>query len=403
MVLIVLVFLLVAGIAFYQAVQGAFSALIMALLSILCAALAFEFYEPLARELLYGRQPAHADAVMLLALFILPLLLLRILTDRFIPSNVIMGLWPDRIAGAAMGLISGLIVAGVFTIVLQLLPTGPRFLMYRPFNDALQREQSLAPFYPDEFTIGLVNWMSGPGGSLGDARSFRQDHDNLLLESWCARNEANQVRKVDEEDRLERIGRMDAPPNSLTVLGCYDPNEVPWRDEIPKDPLMEERGETPGRILILRVAVEETARDKEDNWWRLPATHFRLVTRKKDLGPSAPAISHYPVAYLTGREILVTYESNTPGPISWKPISAALDDDRKAQVGRLTVARQWQREGGPKQLIVDWVYRVGADEEPDYVTFRRVAKKELAPFLPVKFGLPDADTALDRRVPKFSN
>ena len=43
MVLIIAAFLLVAGIAFYQAVQGMFSALIMAVLTILCAAVAFEF------------------------------------------------------------------------------------------------------------------------------------------------------------------------------------------------------------------------------------------------------------------------------------------------------------------------------------------------------------------------
>ena len=67
MVLIIIAALLVAGIAFFQIIQGLFSALIMTILTILCAALAFTFYEPLA-ALLHSRQAAYADAGALLAL-----------------------------------------------------------------------------------------------------------------------------------------------------------------------------------------------------------------------------------------------------------------------------------------------------------------------------------------------
>ena len=65
MLLIVVVAALVLGIAFYQVVRGLFSALIMAILSLLCAMLAFNFYEPFAQSLLYSRQPTTADAISL--------------------------------------------------------------------------------------------------------------------------------------------------------------------------------------------------------------------------------------------------------------------------------------------------------------------------------------------------
>ena len=91
MLLILIAFALVLGIAFFQVVQGIFSALVMALLSILCAAIAFNYYEPLAEALsLYDRMPAYADMASLIVLFVLPLLTLRIIFDRFLHQNDLM-------------------------------------------------------------------------------------------------------------------------------------------------------------------------------------------------------------------------------------------------------------------------------------------------------------------------
>ena len=48
MVLILVATILVLAIVSFQVVEGLFSSLIMAILSVLCAALAFTYYEPLA-------------------------------------------------------------------------------------------------------------------------------------------------------------------------------------------------------------------------------------------------------------------------------------------------------------------------------------------------------------------
>ena len=56
MILIVITALFVLGIALFQAVQGLFSALIMSILTILCAVLAFNFYEPLAEAVSLRRR-----------------------------------------------------------------------------------------------------------------------------------------------------------------------------------------------------------------------------------------------------------------------------------------------------------------------------------------------------------
>ena len=92
MVLIILVSLLVLGIAFYQIIQGLFSAMIMTILTVLAAAIAFNFYEPLG-DLLVGRLGAYAHPAALLALFVIPLFVLRELFDRVIRGNVVMGMF----------------------------------------------------------------------------------------------------------------------------------------------------------------------------------------------------------------------------------------------------------------------------------------------------------------------
>jgi hypothetical protein len=400
MVLIILAFLLVAGMTFYQAVQGFFSALIMAVLTILCAALAFQYYEMLAAQFSGSQQAVYADAFSLLALFVLPLLALRLLVDRLIRGNALVGALPDRIAGGAVGLVSSMIIVGFFTIIIQLLPTGPRWLTYQPFNDALQREQSLAPFYPDEFTLGLAETLSG--GAFKGEKRFGQAHDNLLLEAWCARNQITQVRDVDNEKKTERVGRMDAPSSSLGTLQVFEPNDAPWRAEVPPDPLMLE-GE-PSKILIVRTQVDESARDTGGkdgekavpDAWRLPATQFRLACRK-DKSAESPLVNHYPVAYLTAFESASeswTGKITVGAAVQWKPFPAAIESfgDRKlALVGKLAVERPWK--DGPKALTIDWVYRIGRDEVPEYVAFRRVARQGVTA---VKPGMPSSEKALDR-------
>ena len=127
MIVIILASALILGIAVYQALQGTFSAMIMAILTILCAVVALNFYEPVG-QLLVGRLAAYAEPVALLALFALPLLILREVFDRCIRGNVLLGLWPDRLGGAAFGLLAGIFLTGMLMIVVQLLPLPGTFL-----------------------------------------------------------------------------------------------------------------------------------------------------------------------------------------------------------------------------------------------------------------------------------
>ena len=344
MIVQIVVALLVLGIAFYQVVQGMFSALVMVILTVLSAAVAFNFYEPLAAGLLHARQPAYADGAALLGLFILTLLVLRIVSDRFLRGNVVAGVWADRVGGGVCGLITGMVLVGTLMIAAQMLPFGQSILGYRPFDDSLQRDQTLAPFYPDEFTIALVNSLSA--GSLSSERKYGQVHDDLLLELFCSRNTGG------------RHGRVDAPAKAIKNVEAVtiDPD---W-PHVKKLPRM--AADTPTDILVVRVVVGALARDEEDNRWRLPATHFRLVAED--------ARSYYPLGYLTYVSQELAAERNLPDA-GWKLIPAPMGAEHP-EVGKLIVTRRWTDKA--KSLAVDWVYRLPPKAEPAYLVFRRAAK-----------------------------
>ncbi len=366
MVLIIVAALLIAGIAFFQILQGLFSALIMTILTILCAALAFALYEP-AASLLYTRQPAFADAVALMAIFILPLLGLRILFDKFLGGNVVVGLWADRIGGGVLGLITGMIMVGVLAVGIQMLPLDASVMTYKPFDDSLQRQRGLAPFYCDEFTLGLMKTLSA--GSLKATRKLSESHDNLLLETFCARNTAG------------KLGRVDTGPDALLGVGVYPGPErrlALWLEDVPDNPLLEPGEIT--KVLIVRCDIDQSACDPSDatdrtSRWRLPATHFRLV--------SAAGLSYYPVAYMTY------------GPGGWKAHPPPIED-QKAQIAKLIVVRPYR---GDRPLTVDWVYRIPKGEEASYVTFRRVARKDAPVKSRTPNEMPSPRLTLDRQPP----
>jgi len=382
MAVVIIATILILAIAFYQAVQGMFSAIIMALLSVLCVALAFNFYEPMAEALIgAGLQGSFGHGTSLLALFVIPLLVLRICFDRFLRGNVVMGLWADRIGGGAFGLVTGMVLVGMLMIILQLLPLPASFLGFRPYTDSLEPAHGMGARLAARFTLGLARRLSAGGlAPIGGGEKFGEAHDDLLLDAFCVRNRPPGARA---SAPLEALGvveahRLQVPPRGskeyaewkkrlLSKVGLTDKaverlvaDVDRIQETVPKYPLLSSPADTV--VYVVRLTVDEQARDTDD-WYRLPATHFRLLTESHK--------SYYPVGYLTfcGR---------------WR-VETALDEKGKCQIAKIVVARPWQEMGGPKRLQVDWVYRLPASEKPRAVVFRRVARSRLPIILD---GLP---------------
>lgn len=380
MLFIILTTLLLAGIAFYQVVQGMFSAMVMTVLTLLAAAVAFNYYEPLA-ELLVSHLGAYAHPAALLGIFVITLYALREIYDRLIKGNVVMGMWPDRIGGAAFGVITGFLLVGVLMTVVLMLPLGASALAYEDYDSDLAEARGGAPRWACSFATGLMKHLSaGSLQPIGEGNSYARAHDDQQLEAFCVRNRP-------------AGGSALAPPDALQVRGAYllkipegrgaaeispadRANIERIRDVTPDNPLLsrtERVGDTV--IVAIRVAVDQNARDEQDDWWRLPATHFRLVTQA--------GRSFYPVGYITwsgGRWILNTVET----------------EKKVARIGKIVVARAWREKGGPSKRIVDWIYRIPAKAKPQYVVFRRTAKAPIP--LTLNYGLPGAYDKKGRQI-----
>lgn len=416
--LILCSFALVVGITFFQTTQGLFSAMIMAVLSILCAAIAFNFYEPLSAALA-GNMPGYSDGIALVVIFVAGLLTLRILFDKFVGGNVVLGVWIDRIGGAAVGLFTGLVCTGVLMVAVQLLPWHHDVLGgYRPFDDSLRRVRSLPPFYPDQFVIGMVSMFADGSLSADPQKRFADTHDDLLRTAAAARNTAYDT----VGNPLN--GSVVAMPNQLKISGVFEPaddaNFTKMVEQVPQDAFRNKLS----RIVIVRVTLDENARAQDDDTnIRLPATHFRLVTRD--------AKSVYPVAYLTQKQVEIppataatqpdkpaaapkpapgpaTAAATTPPPppkpapkkmrTDWQ-LHAAPVDGEIPQVGKLVVVRPWttehkEGEAAPsKQISIDWVFRLANDDQPAFIEFRRIARAEPGA---IKKGMPPHTDALTR-------
>ena len=410
MVLILIIALLVLGIVYYQAMQGLFSSVIMAILTVICAAVALNFYEALGQLLLYTRQPAYADALSLVALFVLLLLILRIVLDKVIGGNVVLNHWIDRIGGAAFGFVTGVFCVGIFALTLQMLPLGPSIMGYRPYDERLQRLDRLVPFYPDENIIKFGRMLSaGAFGTAGETPTFAEAHDDLLLELYCWRNRPMRSAKLKGRKQTihSRMGRLDAMPDDLQVDGAWEcPDEYLAR-WCPKQvhPLLEEGNNL--KTIVVRAVIHADAREDEDagqavNWFVLPATHFRLV--------GATGRSFYPVGYLTyldKNSATARTEASSLGknvsPRDWKFIGPTRNDEDTAyRLTDLSVDRPWLGKG--KALVVDWVYRIGEKEIPSYMVFRRTAKADVPKLPAIKksagelFSKKFADKALGRKL-----
>lgn len=343
MILILAAILLILAIAFFQITQGLFSALIMAFSSIAAAMIAFNYYEPIASALLYTRQPATADAGVLLGLFIVSLFVLLGLFNFLLKDNVEMGVWADRIGGGALGLISGAVMVGVLAVALQMLPVA-EMVGYKPFNESLTREGNTNRLGVDEAVVGMMKTFSG--GAFSGETSLQKVHSDLLLESFAAVNDAG------------KNGRIDALPDALNVKAASIVTSVdsaPWCKDVPNPDKT-----VSTQVLVVRAHVDEQAKD-ENGYFVLPATQFRLVTRAKQ-DPQQVGKSYYPVGYLTYSTV------DAKGCQLW---TAPADEKSKLPgLTKLLVSRPSKANG----LYVDWVYRIGNDETPAYMIFRRTAK-----------------------------
>jgi hypothetical protein len=362
MIFAILCLLLLAGIVFFQSTQGLFSGLIMALCTLAATLVAFTYYEPLAAK--FGNTELQfLQPLCLVLLTAVPLLVLRILMDKFLPGNVVPSMWVDRIGGGIFGLVTGLLLVGTLAVAAQMLPWGRGVASigsgYEAFDDKLERQNSFLVDLPTNFTLGAVKLMSSAGAVRGES-SFAMLHDDLVLEMWGSRNRDEEGGKAPtktwarDEVKVKDVVRSPVLPDCLTVIKFVDATKQPLANgtfgtRAPLWPLDLSASEGRSHVYVARVTVCRDGADG-DGWWRMRGTNFRLVT--------TDGSSYYPVGYLMRKG-------------SW-----TIVEDPNG-IGHLEINRPSSDKD--HRLAMDWVYRVpnppGSDQprRPWFISFRRLA------------------------------
>ncbi len=103
---------------------------------ILAGIVTFNYFEPLTRAMEdYTRQTfvqGYEDSLSMVALFCLTLLSLRFITNEIAPTEIVFPGLIQQGGATVCGLMSGYLVAGFLTCVLQTIPWHENFLGYEP-------------------------------------------------------------------------------------------------------------------------------------------------------------------------------------------------------------------------------------------------------------------------------
>jgi len=129
----VLVVVFVLFMAYWWSAQGLFSSLLHLLAVIVAGSLAFALWEPLTAGLMgWATAARFAWGAVLIISFVTFLLLIRIASDKLIGRNMFFRPIVNTAGGAAIGLFSGALTAGITVLGISFMGVGPEFGGYQP-------------------------------------------------------------------------------------------------------------------------------------------------------------------------------------------------------------------------------------------------------------------------------
>lgn len=294
---------LVAVVTYFHYIQGMFSATLSAICAVFAAVIAFGFHEVLVDMLLAGRAADYAHALMLVALFAAVYTVLRLAFDGFIPGNIHLPLYLDRIGAAAMGLVAALFCTGVFAVAAQLLPFGPSIGGYARQNIAGARQVTVALpgqasreeiYVNDELTddaidpsrekglllpvddllVGLVGKLSD-NGSLAGSAALHDVHPDYLLQLFGQR--------LGIQAGAKRVAYNSAAGQQVGVDGVFrlreavqTQGEMKQLKDLNLPPTIKAAGDEE-LLLVVRTSIDTgNAGDNSDRKVRLSLASVRL-------------------------------------------------------------------------------------------------------------------------------
>src|SRR5688500_12369491 len=101
----IIVILLIGLVAYFQYLQGFFSAALSAIIAIIAAVIAVGYQETVVNLLLKGKFADQANAIALIVLFAVIYIALRFLFDKAVPGNLRFPLYVEKIGAAVSGIV----------------------------------------------------------------------------------------------------------------------------------------------------------------------------------------------------------------------------------------------------------------------------------------------------------
>lgn len=386
MLFAVVVALMVILVAAFWAYQGLFSSLIMFFESVVAVMLAFGFYEDV-----HGLWAGSLDAglglpLAFMLLFCASLGIMRVLTDRLIPTGATFNLYVERAGGALCGFFTGLILIGSALVAIQMLPIGSAVLGFERLEmnkkTGLPEHKSLSIFKPDAFVVGLADMMADQG-RFGGANAFAQAKPDMLLDLYSARTEA----------------RMVLPADAIQAIAYWDFQKIDTvSQQAPVGNLVREfstqgPGDPRNKFLVCRVRIDPAkAADKDGiSEIRFRVPQFRLVGPRPDKSSSSRGRDAHaarpPHVYLAcGMSDVYTHKEH-----GWKDVREGQNarlvrfDPRTDFLLSLATAKAAAKVAtqGEQEVVkyyeLDVAFEVPDDPDfkPWYIEFKRGARVEL--------------------------
>ncbi len=297
--LLLIIFIL--AITLFQAMQGLFSALIMVVLTLCCAALAVGTHEYVAIHYLSKWKPDYAYALSIALTFGLPLLILRVVFDQTFRRSPLLPSIVDRIGGGLCGLLTALIMGGMTALALQLLPMDYTILTFSRIKVVNQRRPDANNVLPEPLEHDRPEqelWLTPDRFALAAGTAL----GNGLFSTERSISPGN-------PDMLQAIGRVNstssevsryAPPGSVKILDIdpalpyvyHTEPDITGTGDFKYEPVPLPPGQ---RYVAIRIGLDAKAKNTRFK----PAKHnfalrqIRLVGRESGGGEWT---QYYPIA-----------------------------------------------------------------------------------------------------------
>ncbi|MFW6032423.1 MAG: hypothetical protein ACOCTI_03520 [Phycisphaeraceae bacterium] len=346
---ILIVFFLLGMIALWGK-QGMFSSLMHLLTVIVAGALALALWEPL-HFLLLGAgawMAPWAKGVALLVPFALVVLVLRVLEDRWVASDIYIPNIPTMIGGSAFGLGAGILTAGLTVIGLGFLPLAPDIAGYEPYGfDATGDVEEVEGLW-----VPVDSWTADFYASLSSGALSPSFSEVALASHAPALRQQSALYRL-RPDRHATVGLV---PGSVEVTevamveGAPEGAPEEMTNLLPEAPPTE----APRQLVLVKAAfsTEPAGTYDEDGTLRLPQPQVRLLAGEDG-------------------------ESELISPIGFTKVGG-----EQRHFYAYDSAETQATAVGPDDIV--WVFSIPGDMAPRYLSLRTV-----------RFDLPEAELAAE--------